>query len=94
MQKDIILSSCRLSLLMEYVDSKNINLIEKIIICDFLNEIAYRVCGKINIFLQTLGNGFNAGCVLSRTQPAFHTPTVGVEKVRKIVIFRLFPHPL
>ena len=43
MQKDIILSSRRLSLLMEYIDFKNINLIEKIIICDFLNEIAYNI---------------------------------------------------
>ena len=49
---------------------------------------------KLKFFSQAQGNGFKRGCVLSRTRPRFHTPKVGFEKVRKIVIFRLFPHPL
>ena len=48
---------------------------------------------KIKCFLQTLGNGFKRGCVLSRTRPRSHTPSVGFEKSQKIVIFWIFPHP-
>ena len=48
---------------------------------------------KLKFFSQAQGNGFKRGCVLSRTRPRFYTPKVGFEKVRKIVIFRLFPHP-
>ena len=42
-QKDISLYSKRLCLLLEYIDFRDINLIEKIIICNFLNEIAYNI---------------------------------------------------
>ena len=49
---------------------------------------------KLTFFSQIMGNGFKTLYVLSRTQTVFHTPKVGLEKVRKIVIFRFFPHPL
>lgn len=48
---------------------------------------------KLKFFSQTPGNGFTSDCVLSRTQSDVHTPKIGFEKVRKIVIFRLFSHP-
>ena len=49
----------------------------------FLMEFAE----KLPFFLQSLRYGFNAGCLLSRIQPAFHTPEVRFRKLQKIVIF-------
>ena len=43
MKNDIFLSSKRLCLLLKYFNFKDINLTEKIIICDFINEMAYNV---------------------------------------------------
>ncbi len=42
-KKYISLYSKRLCLLLEYVDFKDINLIEKIILCNFINEIACNI---------------------------------------------------
>ncbi len=42
-KKNIFVYSKRLCLLLKYVDFKDINLIEKIILSNFLNEIAYNI---------------------------------------------------